>query len=139
MESVMVSVNCQSDDLFFEMLTKVVFYTGFHRGVVERKWANFQQVFCGFSIAKVAAFDAVDIEKLLEKDSPIIKNSRKVIATVENAKVCQELILEYGSISDFLKYVQEERKCSLEGEFRRIFHLVGESAAHALIEDLKQI
>ncbi len=137
MASVMIAVDVQSDEYFFEVLTKVVFYTGFHRGVVERKWANFKQAFCGFSIAKVAAFDELDIEKLLAKDSMIIKNSRKVIATVENAKVCQQLIEEYGSMSAFLQYVQHEQKRSWEGEFRRLFHLIGESAAHSLVEDLQ--
>ncbi len=137
MASVMTAVDIQSDDYFFEVLTKVVFYTGFHRGVVERKWANFKQAFCDFSIDKVAAFDELDIEKLLAKDSMIIKNARKVIATVENAKVCQQLIEEYGSLFEFLQQVQQERKRSLEGEFRRMFHLIGESAAHSLVEDLQ--
>ena len=137
MADVMIEVMNKSDDYFFEVLTKVVFYTGFHRGVVERKWECFKEAFCGFAIAKVAEFNETDIERLLAKDSPIIKNARKVMATVENAKVCRQLIAEYGSLSSFLQFVQGHSKRSLEGEFKLAFQLVGESAAHALFEDLR--
>lgn len=124
------------DNEFFEHLTKVVFYTGFHRGVVERKWAYFQAAFCQFAIPKVAAFGEPEIENLLQKDSQIVKNARKVRATVENANICLGILEEYGSLERYLSAMRDEKR-TLEGEFRRRFRLVGENAAHSLLHDLQ--
>lgn len=137
MADVMITAMSQEDELFFEILTKVVFYTGFHRGVVERKWTFFQEAFCGFAIDKVASFDENDVERLLSKESLIIKNARKVKATVENAKICLQIIDQYGSLRQFVQFAQEHKQRSLEGEFRKDFRLVGESAAHSFHDELR--
>ncbi len=127
----------QGDDRFFEILTKVVFYTGFQRGVVERRWTHFQAEFLHFRIDQVANFDELDVERLLAKDSPIVRNARKVKATIENARICQTLIAEHGSLAKYLHAVTGQEKRSPEGEFRRAFRLVGESAARSLVTDLR--
>lgn len=137
MAEVFTSVASLDDDRFFELLSKVVFYTGFHRGVVERKWEHFQTAFCGFAIVKVAEFDETDVERLLAKDSPIVKNARKVMATVHNAKVCRQLVIDHGSMAQFLQAVLAQQNRNLEGAFKRAFELVGESAAHSLLLDLR--
>ncbi len=127
-----------SDEDFFELLTKVVFTTGFSRSVVEKRWEAFRGAFRGFRIEDVAAFDEVTVEKMLERDSGIIRNVRKVRATIANARTCLELRSAYGTLQLFcesLAVLGEHAACIT---LRKTFSLVGESAAKALWVHLVQ-
>lgn len=125
-----------SDADFFAMVTKVVFYTGFTRTVVEKRWPAFVDAFLGFDIDQVASFDDVVIERLLCKDSLIIKNHRKVRATVENARVCLRLREEVGSLAEFANSILIHGEENGEKVLRKTFHLIGESAGKSLYNSL---
>ncbi|PWI57617.1 DNA-3-methyladenine glycosylase I [Sulfoacidibacillus thermotolerans] len=127
-----------TDHAFFEILTKVIFYTGFSKGVVNRRWSAFRIAFCGFDIARVAFFDELQIESLLRKDSGIVRNARKVQATVTNARICIELIGQYGSLQNFMAELSRSSPLSMQIVFRKTFSLVGESAALALWRELQE-
>ena len=121
-----------TDDEFFELLTKVVFMTGFSRSVVENRWEAFRGAFQGFRIEDVAAFDDVTVEKMLEHDSGIIRNVRKVRATIANARTCLELRREYGSLQLFSESLADLGEHAAGAVLRKAFALVGESAAKTL-------
>ena len=53
--------------------------------VVEAKWDGFREAFAGFDPEAVAAFTGDDVERLAE-DTRIIRNRRKIEATVHNAE-----------------------------------------------------
>jgi len=87
---------------YFEKLTQAVFQAGFSWKVVRSKWPNFQEAFAGFEIDRVASYDERDVERLLA-DEGIVRNARKIQATIENARIAQRLIAEHGSYHEYLR------------------------------------
>ena len=90
------------DNGYFEVLTQAVFQAGFSWKVVRSKWPGFQKAFDGFDIHKVAAYDERDVDRLLA-DEGIVRNGRKIQATIDNARVVQQLIAEHGSFEAYLR------------------------------------
>ncbi|MCY0876064.1 MAG: DNA-3-methyladenine glycosylase I [Firmicutes bacterium] len=125
-----------SDAQFLELLTKVIFCTGFRPAVVERRWTAFRQAFCDFDIDAVACFDEVMTEQLLTQEKGIIRNVRKVQATVSNAMICKWLIEKYESMENFVLslYLGGEQEACLV--LRTTFNQVGESAARSMYRAL---
>jgi DNA-3-methyladenine glycosylase I len=69
----------------FEALTLGVFQAGLSWSIVFGKREGFRKAFHGFDIAKVAAMTSRDIDRLMQ-DASIIRNRRKIEATIENAR-----------------------------------------------------
>lgn len=69
---------------YLEVMTKAVFQSGMSWDVVEAKWPGFRDAFCGFDVERVAAFTPDDVERLAA-DARIIRNRRKIEATIDNA------------------------------------------------------
>jgi len=116
-------VRPEGDDGYLEQMTKAVFQAGFSWQVIRTKWPNFQRAFDGFSVERVAAYDELDLERLLA-DAGIVRNARKIEATIENARTMQQLIVEHGSFYDYLRTLDglayEERKKVLTKQFRHL-------------------
>jgi len=89
------------DNEYFELLTKSVFLAGFRWSVVEAKWPGFQQAFDGFDVLTIASYEPPDIERLLTDDQ-IVRNGRKIQATVDNAGAFLDLVQEHGSFKAWL-------------------------------------
>ena len=70
---------------YLDVLTKAVFQSGMSWRVVEAKWDGFREAFAGFDPATVAAFTDDDVERLAA-DTRIIRNRRKIEATITNAE-----------------------------------------------------
>jgi 3-methyladenine DNA glycosylase Tag len=68
-----------------ETITKAVFQAGMSWRVVEAKWPGFREAFQGFDPEHVAALTPDDVARLKE-DTRIIRNARKIEATVYNAE-----------------------------------------------------
>jgi 3-methyladenine DNA glycosylase Tag len=68
-----------------ESITKAVFQAGMSWRVVEAKWPGFLEAFHGFDPERVAAMTPDDVARLKE-DTRIIRNGRKIEATVHNAE-----------------------------------------------------
>jgi DNA-3-methyladenine glycosylase I len=80
----------RGDDALFEMLTLEGFQAGLSWLTILRKREAFRSAFAGFRIAKVAAFDDRDVERLLG-DAGIVRNRAKIEATIGNAQAAREL------------------------------------------------
>ena len=85
-----------NDDGYLEELTKAIFRSGFSWQVVRQKWDNFQKGFDGFNVAKVAKYGVEEISRLFD-DSGIVRNRRKILGTVDNARTILQLAEEHGS------------------------------------------
>ena len=93
----------QSLNDYLEVMTKAVFQSGMSWKVVNSKWPGFQAGFQGFDVAAVAAMDESAIDDLAA-DTRIIRNRRKIAATVHNAQRLIELEEEYdGDIRNYLR------------------------------------
>ncbi|MFD1859848.1 DNA-3-methyladenine glycosylase I [Aeromicrobium camelliae] len=78
------------DVALFERLSLEAFQSGLSWSIILRKREAFRAAFAGFDPAAVAAFGATDIERLME-DAGIVRNRRKIEATVANARAVVEL------------------------------------------------
>jgi 3-methyladenine DNA glycosylase Tag len=87
---------------YLEQMTKAIFRSGFSWRVIRDKWPQFQRAFDGFEVDRVAAYEYPDLERLLS-DSGIVRNGRKIEATVHNARVIRELVAEHGSFYGYLR------------------------------------
>jgi DNA-3-methyladenine glycosylase I len=74
----------------FERLTLEAFQSGLSWLTILRKQANFRRAFDAFDIDRVAAYGEPEVERLLG-DAGIIRNRRKIEATIANARAAREL------------------------------------------------
>jgi DNA-3-methyladenine glycosylase I len=111
----------QRNSGYFEKLTQAVFQAGFSWKVVRSKWPNFQEAFDGFEIDRVASYDERDVERLLA-DEGIVRNARKIQATIENARIAQGLVAEHGSFHAYLRSLDglswQKRRKALSKTFK---------------------
>lgn len=66
-----------------------------------KKREAFRAAFSDFDAAKIARYRAPKIERLMN-DARIIRNRRKIEATVGNAKAYLSVVTEFGSFSDYI-------------------------------------
>jgi 3-methyladenine DNA glycosylase Tag len=91
-----------NDAGYLEKITQAVFQSGFSWAVIRSKWPNFQAAFANFNVDEVAAFNDEDVERLME-DKSIVRNGRKIEATLQNARTIQDLVAKHGSFYAFLR------------------------------------
>jgi len=87
-------------DGIFERLCLEGFQSGLSWLTILRKRDAFRVAFAGFSIAKVAAFGPGDVERLLG-DAGIVRNRRKIEATITNARATV-LLRERGGLAELI-------------------------------------
>jgi DNA-3-methyladenine glycosylase I len=91
-----------NDDGYLEELTKAIFQAGFSWRVIRDKWSNFQRAFDGFEVETVAGYGEPDLERLVS-DAGIVRNRRKIEATVYNARTMWELSQRHGTFHAYLR------------------------------------
>src|SRR5436190_1675631 len=87
---------------YLEVMTKAVFQSGLSWQVVEAKWDGFREAFEGFDAEKVAGFTPEDVDRLAQ-DTRIVRNRRKIQATVDNAVEMMALDREHKGFRNFLR------------------------------------
>lgn len=122
-----------SDDAYFENMTHVIFQAGLSWKMIEKKWPNFKKTFENFSIDRVAGFNE-DIIKRLVTDSSIVRNRRKILATIHNAKQFQKIRKKFGSFQSYLDGLDKSKNYSLViKELSKIFKHLGPSSARMFL------
>jgi DNA-3-methyladenine glycosylase I len=91
----------RDDRRLFEKLCLEGFQAGLSWLTVLRKRPAFRAGFAEFDIARVAAFTARDVRRLLG-DEGIIRHRGKIESTINNAKRALELVSEHGSLANYL-------------------------------------
>lgn len=89
------------DVLLFEKICLEGFQAGMAWITILRKREHFREAFDGFDIDTVAAYNEADVERLMG-DPGIVRNRRKILSTINNARRARELIDETGSLSAWL-------------------------------------
>jgi DNA-3-methyladenine glycosylase I len=90
------------DGGYLEELTRAIFQAGFSWRVIRDKWPAFQKAFDGFDVLVVAGYGEPDIERLVA-DAGIVRNRRKIEATIHNARAMWALSQEHGSFRAYLR------------------------------------
>jgi len=122
-----------SDAAYFENLTRCIFQAGLSWRTVANKWPNFMTAFKGFDIETVASYGAEDISRLME-DKGIIRNRRKILATIHNACEFERIAEEHGSFQRWLDGLDKTDNYAVA--VRRIASLfghVGETTARIFL------
>jgi DNA-3-methyladenine glycosylase I len=83
------------DVALFERITLEAFQSGLSWLTILRKRDNFRAAFAGFDFDAVARFDAGDAERLMN-DAGIVRNRRKIEATIVNARAALALQQAHG-------------------------------------------
>jgi 3-methyladenine DNA glycosylase Tag len=126
MDRCKIGVRPNNDSGYFEQMTKVVFRSGMKWEVVDSKWPGFQKAFSGFSPQKVARYGIPDIDSLMQ-DSTVIRNHRKLTATVKNAQEFLTIRKEYGSFRKYLQQSGRDGETALCRTLSKSFSFLGGS------------
>ena len=97
------------DRKMFEFLVLESSQAGLSWITILKKRNGYQKAFADYDAQKVAEMTEHDIE-LLMQDSGIIRNRRKIEATISNAKCFIEIQKEFGSFCDYIKNFLPEKK-----------------------------
>ena len=104
-------VACQDDQKQFEFLVLESAQAGLSWITILKKRENYREAYENFDVQKVAEFDSEKIEKLL-KNEGIVRNIRKIEASVSNAKCFLEVQREFGSFSNYIwGFVDHKVQC----------------------------
>lgn len=89
------------DRVLFEFLILESAQAGLSWITILRRRENYRQAFADFDPVRVAAFDAADVERLMN-DPGIIRNRLKIEAAISNAARFLEVQEEFGSFDRYL-------------------------------------
>ncbi len=120
---------------YLEVLSKAVFEAGMNWKVIENKWPGFREAFHEFDPPTIAAYTPDDIDRLMG-DTRIIRNMRKVEATIHNAQAFLAIEREFGTFAKYLEVMRPfesqlkdlQKRCKHLGNFGCYYFLyvVGE-------------
>lgn len=121
----------KTDDAYFERMTKTLFGAGLNWKVIDNKWSGFRKVFSGFSPSKVSRFTEKNVKTLM-KNPEIVRNEKKLKATVYNAGEFLRIHKDFGSFKGYLDSFgkNEDRLLS---DLQDKFHHIGPSSARTFL------
>lgn len=122
----------EDDSGYLEQMTKAVFRSGFSWQVIENKWENFRQAFRNFDVDAVAAFDERDFERLVA-DEGIVRNGRKIQATLDNARSMKGLIQDHGSVHSYLRSLDSMDYAARAIELKKRFRYLGRTGTFTFL------
>ena len=96
------------DKYLYEMLLLESFQAGLSWECVLNKRESFRKAYDNFDINKVSAYDERKVNELLS-NKDIIRNRRKIDASISNSKIFKEIVDEYGSFYNYLKTFTNDR------------------------------
>ena len=90
------ALRLETDSDYLSLLTRKVFQAGFDKALVDRRWPDFEAAFEGFEPGRISAMGQGDLERLAS-DARLIRNRRKLRATIANARHFVEVARTHGS------------------------------------------
>ncbi len=89
------------DQKLFEFLILETFQAGLSWITILRKRENFRTAFDNFDYNKVAKYDEIKFQELIQNKG-IIRNKLKIKAAISNAQAFLKIQKEFGSFSDYI-------------------------------------
>ena len=103
------------DQRLFEKLCLETFQSGLSWRTILAKREHFRAAFAQFDFHQMAKFTEQDVQALLANKN-IVRNKRKILAVINNAKRAQEMLVQEGSLGAFLwRYEATEQSATLPG------------------------
>ncbi len=121
----------KDDAEYFERMSRALFTAGLNWSMIEKKWPNFEKAFAGFSPAKVASLSEAKVRALM-KDTGIVRNERKIRATIHNAGQFMRLEKEFGAFRKYLdSFGKDEER--LQEDLQEKFKHLGASTSRMFL------
>lgn len=116
---------------YLEEMTRSVFEPGLNWSVVDAKWPGITKAFAGFDPETVAGFTPEDVERLMT-DGEIIRNRKKIEATINNAGEMLVLDREYpGGFRGYLR--SHDSFDATVRDLRSRFAFLGDTGAYRFL------
>ena len=90
------------DKYLYEMLILESFQAGLSWECVLNKRESFRKAYDGFDLEKVISYDENKVRDLSE-NKDIIRNKRKISASIANSKIFKQIACEYDSFGNYLR------------------------------------
>ena len=121
----------KDDEGYLDVMSRAIFTAGLNWNMVEKKWPDFRKAFQEFSPEKVASLTERDVRALMQNPG-IVRNEKKIRATVENAKSIIAIEKDFGSIKEYISSFGrgEDR---LQKDIQEKFKHVGPSTARMFL------
>lgn len=91
----------KDDNYLFEMLILESAQAGLNWDTILKKRDGYRRLYKGFNPLKVAKFDEIEYNRLVN-DKAIIRNKRKILSSIENAKAFLKVQEEFGSFYNYI-------------------------------------
>ncbi len=115
-----------TDDLCFQILVDVVFYSGMRAATVDARMPAIHRHFADFR--KIAQFGGADIERMLNDES-MLRHRSKIEACIQNAKLMQNIVEQHGSFASYISTFDIDTSCETAASFENLLLLKGELEA----------
>ena len=96
------------DAYLYEMLLLESFQAGLSWECVLNKREGFRKAYDGFDYHRVAAYDDGKINELLH-NTDIIRNKRKILASIRNSRIFKSIVEECGSFYSYLRAFTDDK------------------------------
>lgn len=96
------------DKYLYEMLILESFQAGLSWECVLNKRESFRRAYDGFELDKVISYDENKVHELLCNEG-IIRNKRKIHASINNSKIFKMIVGEYGSFHEYLRTFTKDK------------------------------
>ena len=117
------------DDALFENMNLQIFQAGLSWRMVLARRDAFREAFHRWRVDKVAAMSPQDVNRLLQ-NAAIIRNRKKIEASIANALIVQEIQREHSSFCDwFYDALEGDNLAALQKMLRRTFRFMGPEIA----------
>ena len=119
-------INPKKNKLFFEALVLEINQTGLSWDLVLKKRNDIKLAFANYNLKKISNFNKKNIDNLLINNK-IVRNKKKITATIYNSKIFIKIIKENGS---FKKWMDKNKGKSLNQWiqlFKKNFKFIGPS------------
>ena len=118
-----------NDDALFENMNLQIFQAGLNWRMILARRDAFREAFHGWRIDKVAGMSPDDVSRLLQ-NAAIIRNLKKIEASIANARTVQEIQREHGSFCDwFYNALEGDDLAALQKMLRKTFTFMGPEIA----------
>ncbi|MBP2029637.1 DNA-3-methyladenine glycosylase I [Methanohalophilus levihalophilus] len=94
-------VPVHDDRILFEFLLLEGAQAGLSWDIILKRRENYRNAFDGFDFHRVAAYDDKKVEELMQ-DSGIIRNRRKILSAITNARAFIDIVDEFRSFDRYI-------------------------------------
>jgi hypothetical protein len=108
---------------YFEVMTRAVFQAGVSWKQIAEHWDAYRDAFESFDPAVVAAYDDVDVERILATPG-VLRMPRKIRATIGNARAMLDADRDHGGFTKYLRAFDSYG--ALAKDFKKRFALMGD-------------